>query len=660
MKINSLPKSNTRKVSTAFRAVLVAIIAAGCGLGLPMRLFADDAHFNVNDVCFLWPAPQSGTDVDKLISLDDVLADGVNPIVPLTVFRLVLDTALNTGVQSSSGRVVKIAFPDPVAFQNPHTWKVVGIRVDPSAPGANDKAIAAFGSLPEIRLIVQPVTVGSDGTPQIHDFAMHLVFDFVLGFTIPATGEIAKAIPDKENFRKILDDLIAIKSGLQAAQVSTDGDLGVHPGFGGKTPDFSAKLKALVTKHLNSSRLDAVAFMGIQEPEPWIFLALNKQVNGTFLPLKHPSLSGGVAQMLNFSGGDHVVPAAVNHNFVGGVSTRLLFENSAASQLDSALFANTARPELQNIKLRDISDIIANPLTCNFLNTDCVSCHTESACRNQLNTQSGNDGFAFKRASGISGVAKVVLPTDIWNVRNFGWSPVTTPPETITMRTANEAAASADFINRNYFAQQTVAPAQNSTPPLTDATVHTPLGANLGLSPGPQATINPSPQGPSPDDEPVAATPHAGSPGSIGNALTLVMTIKTSADSKALKDFLTAAQNPKKNQITEAMNKLGIVHYARFVFLSDDKLAVITNYDGSFERYIGAFTNAIGPIFDILLSHMADAPPLPVASHRQEFLKYVEEHDLTFDQPTYSAYPRLKVQDILTLERNAEIKAAGK
>ena len=59
----------------------------------------------------------------------------------------------------------------------------------------------------------------------------------------------------------------------------------------------------------------------------------------------------------------------------------------------------------------------------------------------------------------------------------------------------------------------------------------------------------------------------------------------------------------------------------------------------------------IGGVFDQLLSHMADAPPLPVSDHRDEFLAYVRRNDLTAIPPFYSAYPRLKVMDILTLDK---------
>lgn len=140
---------------------------------------------------------------------------------------------------------------------------------------------------------------------------------------------------------------------------------------------------------------------------------------------------------------------------------------------------------------------------------------------------------------------------------------------------------------------------------------------------------------------------------SVANPLTLVMNIKSAEDFTKLKALIEGIQRlpPEQNPIWRALTKLANVHFARFVFLNERQLAVITTYDGSFEDYIDAFVNTIGTIFDQLLVHMSDAPPLPVAEHRKEFLDYVRKNDLTAIPPFFSAYPHLKVLDILTLDK---------
>ena len=141
------------------------------------------------------------------------------------------------------------------------------------------------------------------------------------------------------------------------------------------------------------------------------------------------------------------------------------------------------------------------------------------------------------------------------------------------------------------------------------------------------------------------------------NPLTLIMKIKSPADSAALREMLNKFLSlPRdKNPIDVALDKLAKVHFARFVFMDDDtKLAVITSYDDSFEDYINDFIDVIGDIFNALLSHMADAPPLPVQKHRAEFLAYVRKNDLRCLGTFYSAYPALGVKTILAQAAAAE------
>jgi hypothetical protein len=134
----------------------------------------------------------------------------------------------------------------------------------------------------------------------------------------------------------------------------------------------------------------------------------------------------------------------------------------------------------------------------------------------------------------------------------------------------------------------------------------------------------------------------------VQSPLTLVMTVKPE-DREILRTKVDGMQAlpPEKNPITTALGGIGTVHFARFVFIDQDRLAVMTTYDGDFERYIMDFVDYIGPVFDDLLQHMVGAPELPVEQNRQEFLQYVRTHDLTCVPPFYSAYPTRTVQDIL-------------
>ena len=136
----------------------------------------------------------------------------------------------------------------------------------------------------------------------------------------------------------------------------------------------------------------------------------------------------------------------------------------------------------------------------------------------------------------------------------------------------------------------------------------------------------------------------------VQNPLTLIMSIKSPQDYAQLNGLLQKVQSapPDKNPIWVALTKLKTVHFARFVFLSNNtQLAVITTYDGSFDKYINDFIDEIGDVFNALLAHMNEAPPLPVQKNRDAFLAYVKKNDLRGIEPFYSAYPEASVITIL-------------
>ncbi len=419
--------------------------------------------FDVNDVSFLWPVPKNKADVDALISMDDTLADGVSKVWPEDLFQQVIATALNVRIGHS-----QITFPNP-ALTNLHAWKVAGIRVNPASLGASPGMLAKVPEIPGVRLIVQPVTVNGDGVVEVHDFAAHVVFNFVLSST---NGNPQFFRPDEDAFRSIVNDLKKTKALVESAHVSTRGPLDVHPGFRSNVPGFRESLRDFLKTHLSRKRFQVVSFMGIQSPEPWIFFSVARTPDGPFVPrtvggfatprASETSLTASVtSQMLIFRGGPPVVPAPQIDAQTGeGISTALLFgepDDALRKRSDAPLFAGATNTVLNGMKLRDVADLIANPQRRNTFNADCVSCHTETTRGRDLNFVSVSPGIAFRLPEGVSGVADAVLPEKSpagrsWNVRNFGWFPGATVP-TVTRRAANEAAESADFINRKYLGQ---------------------------------------------------------------------------------------------------------------------------------------------------------------------------------------------------------------
>jgi hypothetical protein len=558
-----------------------------------------ESTLDANDISILWPVPKTSTDVQQLVGADTALSKG-GSLWPKTAFDAVLQTVDTINFPRQPG-LDPFSIKLPPQFRNQSVWKIAALRFDASAPGSHSDLITRFGSTPQIRIILQPVT---DKPIKVHDFTAHLVFDFSAP---PATSAPQRAIPDRKAFNEILNDLRDIKNFCENSGASTKGLLSVHPGLAKKAKETRDKLVSLLKKHLSENRLRAVSFMGIDRPEPWIFFAMTRSnSNGTLRLFAPPSIQPATAQMLSFRGIDRVVPQPnlLEHK----VSTAMLFAPNVTSRLDQPVSA-----ELGSVRLRDIPAIIANPQTAHFFNTDCVSCHSESTRRNTLKI-SDDSPFSFKRPTSVDGVDETLIPKDLWNVRNFGWGVERTGKvvATISTRTANETAESVAFINKEF--------GTTSSSGESDAT------------------------SPKEDDDTSGA-----------HALTLIMTAKSKEDYAAVKETITALQKDPNNPIKKALDQIGIVHDARFVLFDEQqRLGVITTFDDDFDVYLDLFISEIGNVFDAVLKHMKDAPPLPVAEHPEEFHAYVHKNNRELVSPFYSAYPKLRVSDILRMQRESE------
>ena len=117
-------------------------------------------------------------------------------------------------------------------------------------------------------------------------------------------------------------------------------------------------------------------------------------------------------------------------------------------------------------------------------------------------------------------------------------------------------------------------------------------------------------------------------------------------------------------QLDAALTSIGTVHFARFLLLDTTApnlqpgaaskgpfvLAVITEYDGSFQKYIGDFVAQVGPIFDALLQFVVGgAAVIPVANNQAAFGAFIAANDASQHAPNeglYQAYTET-VQQVL-------------
>ncbi|MFK4535260.1 hypothetical protein ABIA00_003443 [Bradyrhizobium ottawaense] len=342
-----------------------------------------------------------------------------------------------------------IQFPDEA--KKIEAWFVAGIRIDPGAPGLSPDVIAQFGRQPQIRLIIQPVTNGPDGL-KVHDTAGHLIFSFSLDADPPLGGcaPFPRFKPDDEAFKAIVRDVATLRDQLAAGdfgkvKVSTAGDLNVHPGLvGASAKAFRDALKTLLEKHLSPQRLNTMAVMGIAPPEPWIFVSMLRVPQAGLIAVPGPTLDGmHAAQMFSAIGERHVVPQPVTNNQNPITCRHAALQNPPLPQANRKGVSTSEFIDgnVPNSRIIEIVNTIADTKKSHFFNTDCVSCHTETA--QPLARKIPN--FA------AVGVNRAVWPKEDWNVRNFGSFPSFLhggpAAATITRRAAAETIEIVTFIN---------------------------------------------------------------------------------------------------------------------------------------------------------------------------------------------------------------------
>jgi hypothetical protein len=389
-----------------------------------------------NDVSILFPTPQKADELPGFIAIADLVDATGARLVDDPTFKQFIDISQSkdSEIVVPGGAKVQIGFPDNV--RDIKAWFIAGIRVDVGAPGLSPEMAQVFGQIPQVRLILQPVTREAGGKLKVHDRAAHMIFSFVKKLSdVQETCAVAPMVrrvePDLVSFRAALADFVALRDDLATGalggvSIVTSGPLDVHPGLKGASRiAVRDRIKSILEKHLKPTQVGAMAIMGIPatQSEPWIFMALKRQ-GGTLAAVGSPALDGqSKAELLRFVGAK-VLPEPKSDNQNATFTTCFRLPNTRTGVSTAELMATAATAD----RTREVTGIVADPRKSHFFNTDCVSCHTETRLfRTKLPGEP------------IPGIVEAVLPQFRWNVRNFGWGLDTAGfKPTITRRTANE------------------------------------------------------------------------------------------------------------------------------------------------------------------------------------------------------------------------------
>ncbi len=146
--------------------------------------------------------------------------------------------------------------------------------------------------------------------------------------------------------------------------------------------------------------------------------------------------------------------------------------------------------------------------------------------------------------------------------------------------------------------------------------------------------------------------------------LSLFMPVLPNTRPSAIIEALDSSQTA----IDAALLSIGTVHYARFLLIDRSSpnlqpnllhvavpsstlvIAVVTDYDGSFNAYIQDFVSQLGGVFDTLLGFVVGGAALtPVANDVTAFEAFITANDASQHLPNnslYAAYPQT-VQQVL-------------
>jgi hypothetical protein len=104
----------------------------------------------------------------------------------------------------------------------------------------------------------------------------------------------------------------------------------------------------------------------------------------------------------------------------------------------------------------------------------------------------------------------------------------------------------------------------------------------------------------------------------------------------------------ESHRIHKRLASVGVLHYAQFVPLRNLEIGFFAVYGGSFDTYIEALTEHVGPIFDLIFRFVKDPPPSPCRDHLKEFIDFTADANRS-PIGFYQAYPGSSVQDIHAL-----------
>ena len=426
---------NVLKIILTLKTALIFTIFTSCFVQSNTLLTkATVENLTYNDISLLWTPPKTKAELDLMIRADFAIGTGGVELWPEEDFRSVMNKV------SSAYLLNKFDDAFHTEIDTRANWRVVGLRIDPSALGTTPDLINTYGVLPQIRLVLQPMWLDNTEQLQVLDFAVHLSYNYNLKNTYPFE-------PDMSAFSRILNDLGLIKSTLLNAGVVYEPGLGEHPGFSDSASLLSYLLRYFLHEHLSEDSRESLltSFIGVgNHAKAWVFINMFPDRNDTPIYQTFDK---------NQESGKSLIGArihnALNTNFKGkGVNMASIHPLRRDKTLfKRRVFESTEKPTYQHVP-----NIIRNPHYSNAINTDCASCHSPLPVNFQKERETD---FKYKFTEHSEPVVRTEKHPWGDNVfRNFGWfghGALTEGIKTyVSHRTVNETDNALNYIKKTY------------------------------------------------------------------------------------------------------------------------------------------------------------------------------------------------------------------
>lgn len=415
------------------------------------------AHFDVNDVSFLFPLPKSPQELGGLLQVSQISNDGLS-LLSEKIFNDVVEKfkAVNLSFETSSK-----------TFQAPHVaiaaqysfWRITALRFDPCANSKTHSQLKASDltqqCLFEIRLIAQPVSnvyqtrkdiAGLPPDPTLvrpfraEDFALHLIY----------------VVPNQQRQQVLTDLTSELRRIQESSQNGTQGKpLGIHPTMAaqgiGSDGTYAKSIRELILKFTGGHTLSGIAMaQGNTEQLHWRFAAVGVDPDTQSVKdlISIPEIPEDVEKVANLQNCCSLSPSLTNpapnmESFLN------VFKEKVDSQILKDKIASAKSVEAQLRTGIQTALDLENPEKFSQFEKNCFSCHLATPLKlmsQKVLEAKWEDFSRFQVPENTTGEPDSSSINAVkWSIRNFGYlgqNPV------VSQRTINESAVVANLLTK--------------------------------------------------------------------------------------------------------------------------------------------------------------------------------------------------------------------